>query len=114
MEADHDRKIKESQTQEDITVRWEQSLNGRRLAIFELKSVEIRLAAGDELLLKYKGELSAPWETKGFIIKIPNSISNEVVFELKSDYKTPLDCTVNFSVEFVWKAATYERMQRYL
>lgn len=34
MEADDDRKIKESQTQENISVRWDMGLNKKRLAYF--------------------------------------------------------------------------------
>lgn len=34
MEADDDRKLKESQTQENISVRWDLGLNKKRLAYF--------------------------------------------------------------------------------
>ena len=34
MEADDDRKLKESQTQENICVRWDMGLNKKRLAYF--------------------------------------------------------------------------------
>jgi regulator of nonsense transcripts 1 len=77
MEADYDRKLKEAQTQEDVVVRWDMGLNMKRLAFFHLAKLElgdIRLAPGDELMLKYKGELHAPWESRGHVIKIPNSI----------------------------------------
>jgi regulator of nonsense transcripts 1 len=76
MEADYDKKLKESQTQEDIVVRWDVGLNTKRIAYFilpKLERGEIRLAVGDELLLKYRGELRKPWEGKGHVIKIPNS-----------------------------------------
>ena len=36
MEADDDRKLKESQTQGDIVVRWDLGLNKKRLAYFSL------------------------------------------------------------------------------
>jgi len=36
MEADDDRKIKESQNQENISVRWDMGLNKKRLAYFYL------------------------------------------------------------------------------
>ncbi len=34
LEADYDRKLKESQTFNDITVRWDQGLNQKRVAYF--------------------------------------------------------------------------------
>ena len=78
MEADYDKRMKEAQTQEDVVVRWDMGLNMKRLAYLylpKLEQGEIRLVHGDELLLKYKGELQAPWEGRGHVIKIPNSNS---------------------------------------
>lgn len=76
IEADYDKKLKESQTQTDITVRWDIGLNQKRIAWFclpKLESGEVRLAVGDELRLRYSGELHKPWEGVGHVIKIPNS-----------------------------------------
>lgn len=76
IEADYDKRLKESQTQESITVRWDMGLNQKRVAWFslpKLESGEVRLAVGDELRLKYNGELHKPWEGVGHVIKIPNS-----------------------------------------
>jgi regulator of nonsense transcripts 1 len=33
---------------------------------------------------------------------------------LKRDEKTPVDCTHNFSIDFVWKPTSFERMQKAL
>ncbi len=77
IEADYDKKLKESQTQTDITVRWDIGLNQKRVAWFclpKLESGEVRLAVGDELRLRYSGELHKPWEGVGHVIKIPNSM----------------------------------------
>ena len=76
IEADYDKRLKESQTQTDITVRWDLGLNQKRVAWFclpKLESGEVRLAVGDELRLKYNGPLHSPWEGDGHVIKIPNS-----------------------------------------
>lgn len=76
IEADYDKKLKESQTQTDITIRWDLGLNQKRVAWFglpKLESGEVRLAVGDELRLKYSGQLHKPWEGDGHVIKIPNS-----------------------------------------
>ena len=76
IEADYDKRLKESQTQTDITVRWDLGLNQKRVAWFvlpKLESGEVRLAAGDELRLRYTGEMHKPWEGVGHVIKVPNS-----------------------------------------
>lgn len=38
---------------------------------------EVKLAVGDELRLRYRGELHDPWEATGHVIKIPNSKFND-------------------------------------
>ncbi|KAJ3227803.1 ATP-dependent helicase NAM7 [Clydaea vesicula] len=114
MEADYDKKLKESQTQENTVVRWDIGLNQKRMAYFHLSKLEqgdLRLAVGDELLLRYNGELHAVWEGKGHVTKLPNHISEEVGMELQRDHNTPTDCTHNFQVEFVWKSISFDRMQ---
>ena len=76
IEADYDKRLKESQTQTDISIRWDLGLNQKRIAWFvlpKLESGEVRLAVGDELRLKYAGELHKNWEGAGHVIKIPNS-----------------------------------------
>lgn len=56
-----------------------------------------------------------PWSGVGHVIKIPDSHSEEVGIELKAApahaNPPPTDCTVNFVVDFVWKATSFERMQ---
>ena len=91
VEADYDKRMKESQTENDIAIRWDMGLNGRRLAWFampKLESGEVKLAVGDELSMKFDGVTSSaiggfkglqalsrnePWEGNGSVIKIPNS-----------------------------------------
>ena len=83
IEADYDKRLKESQTQTDITVRWDLGLNQKRVAWFclpKLESGEVRLAVGDELRLKYNGTLHKPWEGDGHVIKIPNSRRPHMTF----------------------------------
>ncbi|KAK9766604.1 ATP-dependent RNA helicase [Basidiobolus ranarum] len=114
MEADYDKKLKESQTQDDIVVRWDMGLNQKRIAWFNLPKYElgeVRLAVGDELRMRYRGELHAPWESVGHVIKVPDNVSDEVGIELRRNDNTPIDCTHNFSVDFVWKSTSFDRMQ---
>ena len=130
IEADYDKRLKESQTQTDISVRWDLGLNQKRVAWFclpKLESGEVRLAVGDELRLRYSGQLHKPWEGDGHVIKIPNSahpsfhshshidhspdVSDEIGLELRRSEGVPLDVTHNFTADFVWKSTSFDRMQ---
>lgn len=131
IEADYDKRLKESQTQTDISVRWDLGLNQKRVAWFclpKLESGEVRLAVGDELRLKYSGQLHKPWEGDGHVIKIPNSkllpvlpslecspvssdVSDEIGLELRRTDGVPIEVTHNFTADFVWKSTSFDRMQ---
>ncbi|KAK4697556.1 regulator of nonsense transcripts 1, partial [Phenoliferia sp. Uapishka_3] len=114
IEADYDKRLKESQTQEALIVRWDMGLNQKRIAWFnlpKLESGEVRLAVGDELRLRYHGEMHKPWEGLGHVIKIPNNVSDEIALELRKNDNVPSDCTHNFSADFVWKSTSFDRMQ---
>lgn len=117
IEADYDKKLKESQSQDGLIVRWDLGLNNKHLASFVLPKLElgdVKLAVGDEMRLKYTGELRSQWEGVGYVIKIPNNQSDEVTIELraKGDHKSvPTECTHNFTADYVWKATSFDRMQ---
>ncbi|KAL2152617.1 hypothetical protein VTH82DRAFT_5801 [Thermothelomyces myriococcoides] len=115
MESDYDKKLKEAQSEDNLQVRWDVGLNNKHLASFILPKIEsgdVKLAVGDEMRLKYKGDLRPPWEGVGYVIKIPDSQSDEVTLELrKSDKMVPTDVATNFSADYVWKATSYDRMQ---
>ncbi|KAK3351819.1 LOW QUALITY PROTEIN: RNA helicase-domain-containing protein [Neurospora tetraspora] len=117
MESDYDKKLKEAQSEDGLQVRWHLGLNSKHVASFILPKIEsgdVKLAVGDEMRLKYKGELRPPWEGVGYVIKIPNNQSDEVEVELRksaNDKSVPTECTHNFSADYVWKATSYDRMQ---
>lgn len=122
MESDYDKKLKEAQSEDGLVVHWELGLNNKHLVSFNLHKIEsgdVKLAVGDEMRLRYNGELREPWEGVGYVIKIPNSQSDEVCLELrktgheKHDQKhhVPTDLSHNFSADYVWKATSYDRMQ---
>ncbi|BGP13779.1 hypothetical protein JCM10213_006389 [Rhodosporidiobolus nylandii] len=114
IEADYDKRLKESQTQEGLVVRWDMGLNQKRIAWFnlpKLESGEVRLAVGDELRLRYNGELHKPWEGVGHVVKVPNNVSDEIGLELRRPDGVPVDCSHNFSADFVWKSTSFDRMQ---
>jgi len=114
LEADYDKKLKESQTQDNIEVRWDVGLNKKITAYFNLakNDGDIRLMSGDELRLRYLGDLQKPWSGVGNVIKIPEAYGEEEVgIELKSNQGAPTGCTSNFVIDFVWKSTSFDRMQ---
>jgi regulator of nonsense transcripts 1 len=117
IEADYDRKLKEAQSQDNLIVRWDFGLNSKHLASFVLPKLElgdVKLAVGDEMRLRYTGELRPHWEGVGYVIKIPNNMNDEVTLELRArgDHKSvPTECTHNFTADYVWKATSFDRMQ---
>ncbi|CAG2210101.1 Putative regulator of nonsense transcripts 1,ATP-dependent helicase upf1,Regulator of nonsense transcripts 1,ATP-dependent helicase NAM7,Regulator of nonsense transcripts 1 homolog [Mytilus edulis] len=105
LEADYDKKLKESQTQDNIVVRWDVGLNKKRIAFFHLPKAndEMKLMHGDELRLRYQEN----YTSHGLL----SDHSDEVAIELKSNAGVPTECTHNFVVDFVWKSTSFDRMQ---
>ena len=117
MEADYDKQIKESLTEESISVRWDTSLSGKRVAIFTFARAEqSRIMVGDELRLKLgEGGMfmhNKPWEGVGYVKDL---MDGEVELELKSGGNTvPENITDDYVVEYIWKSTSYDRMQNAL
>eukprot|EP00775_Hariotina_reticulata_P013312 gene13312-13441_t len=111
LEADYDKAMKEAQRRENITVRWDVGLNKKKLAyfFFPQDDVEVKLMMGDELRLRHRCPSGRPaWEGAGHVILTGGS-SEEVCLEMaKPD--VPDDTSVGFSLEFVWKATSFDRM----
>lgn len=116
LEADYDKKLKESQTQDGIIVRWDIGLNQKRLAYFNFsrQNGDMRLMQGDELRLRYVGRSHEPWNGIGHVTKVPSSFAEEVGLELRSNVNVPTSCTRDFCVDFVWKSTSFDRMQNAL
>jgi len=93
--------------------RWDVGLNKKRVAYFHFAKAneDMKLMHGDELRLRYVGELHKPWSGVGHVIKIPDNFGDEVAIELKSNAGVPTDCSHNFVVDFVWKSTSFDRMQ---
>ncbi|CAM9092624.1 unnamed protein product [Ascophyllum nodosum] len=114
LEADYDKSSKDSQGQDGISLRWDQGLNKKRIAIFRLAQSEeqmARMAAGDELKLSLNsaGErlYGKAWEGLGQVLRI----SDCEVSLMMHGGNVPLEITDGYQVEFVWKAVSYDRMQ---
>ena len=56
LESDYDKKVKESQTQENIDVRWHMGLNKKTIAYFNLakNDNDLRLMHGKQLMQGYR------------------------------------------------------------
>ena len=64
---------------------------------------------GDELRLRYLGEIHKPWTGLGHVIKLPDNYGEEVGLELKNSNGAPTECSTNFVVDFVWKSTSFDR-----
>lgn len=71
--------------------------------------VDMKLMHGDELRLRYLGEMHKPWSGVGHVIKIPDNFGEEVGIELKSSSGAPTSCTSHFVVDFIWKSTSFDR-----
>lgn len=114
IEAEYDRKQKESQAQENVTVTWDLGLSKRHLVSFfinDFNNSSVRIMIGDEMAIRYEGNEGNPWKGSGFVTKIPDGTSEEVTLELKRGDEPPTELTTNYAVDFLWSGVTYERIQ---
>ncbi|CCE62545.1 hypothetical protein TPHA_0C03950 [Tetrapisispora phaffii CBS 4417] len=115
LEADYDKQLKESQALEHISIEWSIALNNRHMASFALstfESNELKVAVGDEMILRYSGMQHPEWEGRGYIVHLPNSFKDEFSLELKpSKTPPPIHLGTGFTAEFIWKGTSYDRMQ---
>ncbi|CAI4225896.1 unnamed protein product [Auanema sp. JU1783] len=116
LEADYDKKTKESQTQNVGHVRWDQGLNRKHLAFFQLpKFMEgsMKLMIGDELNLKHSQTIDSEWSCRGQVFKIPDNHSDEIGIEMQCGpfEKMPTDPRIIFVCEAVWNSVSFDRMQ---
>jgi len=126
LEADNDKRQKEATKAEGVSVRWDQGLNKRRLAVFRFNSSwghgsagtaeDLRLSVGEELLLKLDEPTArlhgGDWCGQGVIVRLLED--GDVVLEMRSGGAPPVSVTDGYVVELVWKAVSYDRMQHAL
>lgn len=117
-EGDYDKNMKESQALEHILVKWTVALNKKHLASFGLSTFEssdLKVAVGDEIILRYTGAGHEQWEGMGYILRLPNAYQEEFTLELiPSKIPPPTHLTTGFTAELVWKGISYDRMQNAL
>ena len=109
-EADEDKRMKDAQVKEDITVHWSRGLNSKHLAHFRMFSSEsvMRLSTGDELKLACLMAGGKVWEGAGHVLRLDEG---EITLEMRAANGVPIDQTTGFSCTPVWKATTFDRMQ---
>jgi regulator of nonsense transcripts 1 len=126
IEADYDRDMKEALTEDNVSVRWHEvaassAEHSKWLAADVFfspgASESMRLTIGDELLLRLSRRLLPPsrnaksdWETKATVVSVGDP-GEPTSVELRANSRPPLDQTEGFSVSFVWKPITFDRMQ---
>jgi regulator of nonsense transcripts 1 len=108
LDSEYDREVKLSQKKNDINLRWERS-EKKIIAvfIFSKEDTDVRLVIGDEMKLSLG---SGQWEGIGTITRI--SASEEVELQITSMKGAVPSQVTGYSVEFVWKPTTFQRMQR--
>eukprot|EP00536_Pseudo-nitzschia_multiseries_P017192 jgi/Psemu1/224056/e_gw1.1423.1.1 len=118
IEADYDRQMKESLTEEHISVRWEKSLAGKNVATFTFHRLAVeqsRIMVGDELRLKLGDGAqylyNKPWEGIGYVKGISDG---EVELELRTSGNVPDSIHDDYIVEYIWKSTSFDRMQNAL
>ncbi|OEU20041.1 hypothetical protein FRACYDRAFT_260210 [Fragilariopsis cylindrus CCMP1102] len=118
IEADYDRQMKESLTEESVSVHWGKSLAGKNVATFTFHRLAVeqsRIMVGDELRLKLGDGASylysKPWEGIGYVKGI---IDGEVELELRTAGNVPDQIHDDYVVEYIWKSTSFDRMQNAL
>ncbi|THD20660.1 Regulator of nonsense transcripts 1 [Fasciola hepatica] len=113
LEAEYDKKIKESLKLENVVIRWETALNRCHVAYFRVPGAnegpELRIMHGDELIVRHYNKPSSDWSGVGHVIKIPDNFSDEVGLEMVPKTVVPNE-PATYMIEFKWKSTPFERM----
>ncbi|KAK7251838.1 hypothetical protein RIF29_35399 [Crotalaria pallida] len=115
LEADYDKRNKQFQCKDNVKIRWDIGLNEKYIAYFAFpeEHSEWRFMPGEELQLRYSGDAEhPPWQSVGQVIKLAAQM--EVALELQDRQEVPVDVNHGFSVDFVWKSTSFDRMQEAL
>lgn len=80
-----------------------------RKTIYLFHALDLKVMHGDELRLRYVGDVNKPWTGVGHVVKIPDNFGEEVGLEMKTNQKIPFDCVNNFVVDFIWKSTSFDR-----
>ncbi|EGC29887.1 hypothetical protein DICPUDRAFT_84133 [Dictyostelium purpureum] len=111
LEAKHEKELRESLSQSNIHIEWEQSINKRYTATFPFSrsDLEFKVVPGDELKLQFISHStgSADWEDTGRVIRI----DNENMLSLETKTKCNIDSNKgSYRMEMVWRSTSSERI----
>lgn len=70
------------------------------------------MVPGDELKLVYSDNGKVKWKSKGHIVRIAQT--EEICLEVKNQKGAPVDPDCRYTVEFVWKSTSFDRMKQAL
>jgi regulator of nonsense transcripts 1 len=88
-------------------------MNKKRICYFVYPNEDnVRLVPGDELKLSYEHDGQVKWKSRGTIVKITQT--EEICLELKNGKGVPLDPECRFTIEFIWKSTSFDRMKHAL
>jgi regulator of nonsense transcripts 1 len=114
LEAEYDRRMKENQRHENLSVKWDKSLSNKRVAMFHFPcrdESELRVVVGDELRLILDNQAARlygqAWADTGNVMWINDG---EIALEMRGQH-VPLNISEGYMAEFVWKPTSYDRMQ---
>ena len=112
LEAEYDRRTKEMQAQDGITVAWDTSSTGKLLASFCFylhEEAALRVVPGDEIVLTRTAEVRS-WAGAGTVLKI--GAEGRVTLAItKGSSDAPVDWPHGYRAQLTWKSVTYDRMQ---
>ncbi|CAI5437489.1 unnamed protein product [Caenorhabditis angaria] len=121
IEAEYDKIMKESQTQNVGLVRWDSGLKRKSLlAYFHLPKYSdgcMKLMIGDQLKLTHNQTVDgSTWSTSGTVFKLPDNLSDEVGIEVKAANveKDVTEKRIMFTCEIVWNSTTFDRQYQAL
>lgn len=125
LQADYNQKLKKSQTQEDITIRWGLGLN-QRIAYFTLPKSDSgneewcqtlvqrhAVLAGGDRSCWYKGDLAPKWKGISHSTRDPDNLAMKDCHWAAKQCRSckAVQVTHKFQVDFVWKSTSFNRMQ---
>ncbi|GBG27023.1 Regulator of nonsense transcripts 1-like [Hondaea fermentalgiana] len=116
LEAEYDREMKSHLSEDGIAVRWKVSeISQRVIAAFSfgaLFSESMRVTIGDELKISLSPGTRRAWTCNGTVVAVNED--GDIELELSRKDEAPLHVTQGFSISFVWKPVTFERMSNAL
>ena len=117
IEAECDRRAREGQRRDNISLRWELTGGGsnrRAVAVMRMSTedLEARIVPGDSVVLSLGGGASLlagrDWSSPGTVLR---AADGEVAVEVSKKGSAPLSATEGYAMELVWRSTSFDRKQ---